>query len=450
MIANTLNPPTKEEINDVLRNRFRLDLVDNVVSFELILREKDPVAYDRMRASFEKTLATHARPDEVLRRSYVSPAYALHLECVFPRSEIRGLQPDMALHYPVCTVEEILRMQNPSSAEDQLLLLRANAIADNSRLKRVFLRRRERQGRSWSLTSHFSQTRFQRYLNDLPQDKRLRCAQVPAGFAFLREPNGACVRTDFGDLIMISEALEKYLYFMNIFLFESEEVPESDRLAALLIASRTMLLLESPDFDLDPRGHLPVRVHRGLKASVDIQMQFVIGHEYGHLLLKHLDRSIAGDPPIRVIPGYVKKRYQYYTPKQTQELAADVAALLDPILDDDTLLARLTGAIWFFLGLELFYGVMRFVQGSVKTVKTHPPPVERIWALYESVRLARPSLESKLPSSEDLQRTIDHVLYLKGSLLTEFLPKHRDKFEFYGSMYLASFRRAVLTDRFDY
>lgn len=449
MIVNMLKQPIKAEIEDIVRNRFQLNPIDDVVSFELILREKDPVEYDRMRSSFEESLAAHAKPEEILRRSYVGPAFALHLEYVYPRSDIRGLQPEMALHYPICTVEEILRMQNPRSADDQLLLFRANVIADNSRLKRVFLRRREIQGRSWSLTSHFSQTRFQRYLEDLPPGKRQRCAQVPAGFAFLREPNGACVRTDHGDLIVISEALEKYLYFMNIFLFESE-VPLIDRLSALLIASRTMLLLESPDFDLDPRGHLPVQVHRGLKATVDLQMQFVIGHEYGHLLLRHLDRSIAGDPPFGVIPSYIKNRYQYYTPKQTQELEADLAALLDPILGDGALLERLTGAIWFFLGLEVYYGVMRSVKGSVKTSKTHPPPVERIWALYGSVRLARPSLESKLPSSENLQKIIDEVMRLKGTLLTEFLPYHKDVFEFYGSLYLPSFRGPALVDRFDY
>ncbi|SLM22272.1 Uncharacterised protein [Streptococcus dysgalactiae subsp. equisimilis] len=179
-------------------------------------------------------------------------------------------------------------------------------------------------------------------------------------------------------------------------------------------------------------------------------MQFVIGHEYGHLLLKHLDRNAAGGAPLGVIPGFVQRRLQYYTPHQEQELAADAAALLDPVIDDKVLADRLMGAIWFFLGLELLYGVAGFIKNSPLVSKTHPPPIDRLWVLNEAVLTARPAVKDFAYSHIELDEMVGRTLRLKGTLLEHFFPNNRHQLEVYGSIYLPTFRGQSLADHIDY
>jgi hypothetical protein len=442
--------PTREQIDDVIKNHFGLNPVNEVVNFETVRRDTNPAAFDRMREEFEKSLAARPDREDILRRSFFGPTFAIHLQSVFPRSEVKWIRPDMTVHFPVCTAEEIMRIQNPQTVADDLLALRANAIADSARLKRVFLRRRSLREHDWSLTSSFRDTAFQQYLAALPQEKRAKCRRVPAGFAFLKEPNGACMRSERGDFIVISEALEHYLYYMNAFLFEPEELSTDDLVASLMIAVRSMFLKESLDFDLDPRGDLPPALDQRLRAVVEDQIQFVIGHEYGHVLLKHLDRHAASAAPRGVIPGYVQSKLQYYTPLQNQELAADAASLLDPVVDDQILTDRLMGAIWFFLGLELLYGAAQFVKNSPLVSKTHPPPIERLWALNETVLVARPSIAAGAYSHAELDQMVARTLRLKGTLLEDFFPNNRHQFEVYGAIHLPTFRGPPLADRIDY
>lgn len=415
--------PTQELIAEVLRNHFGLNTDDQVVNFEIVRRETDPTTFDRIREEFEQSLVARPDREEILRRSFFGPTFAIHLQSVFPRAEVAWIRPDMAIHYPVCTAEEIMRIQNPLKVDDDLLALRANTISENPRLKRVFLLRRSLRKDNWSLTSSFRDTPFQQYLAALPQEKQARCRRVPAGFAFLTEPNGACMRSDRGDFIVISEALEHYLYYMNAFLFQPEEFSTGDLLASLMIAVRTMFLKESLDFDLDPRGSLPTALDQRLRAVVEDQMQFVIGHEYGHLLLNHLNRHAARAVPRGVIPSYMLKRLEYYTPLQNQELAADAAALLDPAIDDTVLADRLMGAVWFFLGLELLYSIERFLKNSTYVSETHPPPIERMWALNKTVLTARPSVAANVYSKDELESLVTMTLRLAGSLQEDFLPK---------------------------
>lgn len=442
--------PTQEQIDEVIRKNFGLNPVNDVVHPEIIRRETNPATFDKLREEFEKSLVARPDREDVLRRSFFGSTFAIHLQYVFPRSEVEWIRPDMFIHYPVCTAEEIRSIQDPQTVSHDLLALRANAIADNSRLKRVFLHRRSLREDDWSLTSSFRDTAFKQYLAALPHEKKTRCRAVPAGFAFLIEPNGACMRSDRGDFIVISEALEYYLYYMNAFLFEPKEFSTDDSLASLMIAVRTMFLKESLDFDLDPRGALPSALDQRLRAVVEEQMQFVIGHEYGHLLLNHLDRHAAGAAPRGVIPGYIQRGLQYYTPLQNQELAADVAALLDPNLDDQDLADRLMGAIWFFLGLELLYGVAAFVKNLPPLSKSHPPPIPRLWVLKETVLAARPSVVALVYSDAEIDQLVTRTLRLKVNLTENFFPNNRHKLEVYGAVYLPTFHSQPLADRIDY
>jgi hypothetical protein len=442
--------PLFDEINTVIRERFGLSPQDDVVNVEIIMRKTNPDRYDRMRASFEAALAASPNREEVLRRSYVGETFTIQLQSVFPRSEIEWIPPKLAVHYPICTADEIRRINYPNSAEDHLLTLRADAIADNPRLKKVFLRRRERNKENWSLTAHFECKDFKCYLKTLPIEKRTICHKVPAGMAFLREPNGACMRSDGHDFIVVSESLRYYLYYMNAFLLGQNTLQGDDILAALLIAVRTMLQTEALDFDIDPRGDLPAEFDQYISALVDDQIQFVIGHEYAHLMLGHLKKKMLGAPPLGVMPHDVQERVKYYTPKQNQELAADAGALLDPNLNNQQVAERLFAATWFFLGLEIFYAIAKCVGSSSHLAKTHPPPIERIWALRREVLGAR-TLDSEIIYSDgDLEQVIAWFDGLKMQLLGDFVQKNSNAFKTYGSIYIPTYRGAVLHDRIDY
>lgn len=442
--------PLWDEIDAVVRNQFGLDPKSDVINFERIRRAPDPERYDRMRASFEAALATAPNRDEILKRSYVGETFAIHLQSVFPRSDIEWIHPSLAVHYPVCTAEEIRRIQRPETAEDHLLVLRADAIADSSRLKKVFLSRREKNKEKWSLTAHFDCDDFRQYMEVLPPAKRATCRKVPAGMAFLREANGSCMRADGKDFIVISESLRHYLYYMNAFLFGEKTLDVNDRLAVLTIAVRTMLLTESLDFDLDPRGTLPEKIDRHVSNLVEDQIQFVIGHEYAHLLLGHLNKKALGAPPLGVIPHDIQERFKYYTPKQEQELAADAGALLDPQLSQVEIAERLYAAMWFFLGLEILYAIVGHVDPALRPAKTHPPPTERLWALRQKV-LAAHNLDPEMAySDEEVERAIAWVDDQKKQLLKDFIPKNLDTFKFYGAVYVPSYRGPVKHDRIDY
>ena len=280
--------PSIDQINRVIRTEFGLSPVDDVVNIEIVRRKQDPERYDRLRAEFEEQLLRHPDAQTVRRRSYFGENFAIHLQSSFARKEVAGIEPELVVHYPICTLEEIRRIQTPSCAADYLLALRADAIADSPRLKRVFLARRKRQPRDWSLSSHFEATAFERYLSALSEEERAACQGIPAGMAFLREPNGVCIRSPRGDFMVVSESLQTYLYYMNVFLHAQDDIPMGDCMAALMIALRTMFLTEAQDFDLDPRGPLPQEVDSRIAALVESQLQFVIGHEYAHLLLGHL------------------------------------------------------------------------------------------------------------------------------------------------------------------
>lgn len=81
------------------------------------------------------------------------------------------------------------------------------------------------------------------------------------------------------------------------------------------------------------------------------------------------------------------------------------------------------GAVWFFLGLELLYSIERFLKNSTYVSETHPPPIERMWALNKTVLTARPSVAANVYSKDELESLVTMTLRLAGSLQEDFLPK---------------------------
>lgn len=449
-MSDAMQSHTKK-IDEVLRHQFGLNPESHVVMFEFLLRSNDPERYDRAKDTHENQLATRLDRADVDRRVFYGDDFAVFLECSFPRSEISDISPYMSFHYPICTLDEIARIERPANSMDFLLSLRANAIADSPRLTRVFLSRRARKLSDWSLTSYFDRTPIEYYLNLLAENDRMSCEDVAAGIGFLREPNGVCMRNPLGDVLIISESLKSFLYYMNAFIFYREDIPGEDAIACLMIAIRTMFMTEALDFDIDPRGDLPDKIHSECTALVSTQLGFVVGHEFAHHLLGHLDRGALTAVPRGVMPSDKEMDdVRYYSPRQKEEFEADAGALLHVQDDTDAVLEMLNGATYFFLCLDVFYAVSDYISPKVRSAMTHPSPIDRIWALRKTIFANGLVEEEGTYSNEQMEEMIADVRELKDLLIKEFVPFNVENMEWYGSIYLPSFRKAELFDRIDF
>ena len=369
----------------------------------------------------------------------------LRLHEIVKQREIEGVTIDQASWYGHCSEDEIRRIFYPEKTEDVLLKLQADEIADNVRLVRVFLKRREKHVGEWSLSNHFKTDMFEKYVKILPKKIRRECSTVASGIAFLKEPNGQCVNTQYGPLIVISETLKIFLYYMNLFYHgEFWGVSKNDCFHAFLIAIRTMLLSESLDFDLDPRGDLPPQMHREIMKLVDWQMKFVIAHEYAHYYLGHLEsaeKKACGEPFI--CKGGIE-HITSYNISQKDELEADAFAILNskyPRLQKSEFAAC---AMNMFVYYSIYEAVRQYLYPSDPMTKTHPPGMNR--AL---------ELRKRLPNELGMEHKVlvNHLQYADSFcdyLAKEFLPFHVEELEKYGSFYLPSFKGKNLMDRIDY
>ncbi len=344
-------------------------------------------------------------------------------------------------------------MQSPQNAEDYLLKLRADAIADNPRFIRIFLSRYNKKQAEWTLSSFYQNTAFSNYMRKLPQYYAEKCRDIPAGFAYLKEPNGACIKSEFGNVIVISEALEYFLFYMNVFIFSKGwEMPRDDALSAFVIAAKTMLRTEPLDFDLDPRESLPRKVKVECWRMVRAQINFIIGHEYAHLILGHLNGNAVKFDAFSMLGAASSSQdnLKYYTPRQNQEFDADVGSILHADYDDVETATNLDAATIFFIALDVFYAVDDYINPPINLVKTHPDPLDRIWRLRDAVHLARPGSQEHSYPAEGIHSVISAMEIFKKFLVADLLPVQIEIFEDFQSVYLPSFRRRKLYDRFDY
>jgi hypothetical protein len=439
--------PFEEEIAHITREHFGIRPGISADT-ETIFRADNPTEFDRMKADFDAGLLKHRDPPSVMRRCFVGPKFAVFLLCAYPVEEIQNIPPQLRRYYPVCTTEEIRRLDSPKSAEDVLLRLRADEIVNNIRLFRVFLKRREVSGQSWSLSSHFSNGQFESYLLNLPEEKQRICAPVAAGTAFLLHPNGVCVSTPWGPVIVVSESLENYLYYMNVFLLtlDSEETEQQESTQALFIAIRTMILTETPDFDLDPRGLAPEPVNERARSLARTQMDFVVGHEYAHILCGHV-RGIRLTAP-SVFPLPPPKQPRIFSPAQKQEFAADLGSLLNPGWGKQQIVPYVYAVHFFFYGLDLLEEVTEYLHPK-RQAGPHPAARDRLLNLRAG--LVRHGLfdEKQYGDASAMKTTFRRIVKLRRTL-RGMLPKIDDRIRMYGSMYLSSNTSAPRLDRIHY
>ncbi|MBD8683955.1 hypothetical protein [Pseudomonas sp. CFBP 13719] len=438
--------------HDLLIQHFGLDPSLYVFQLEIIQRKDHPEKFDIAKKEYESNLAGHPKRADIAAKLYVGDQFIAHLTGSYLKSEIEGLSENGKFFYPICTRQEIARIEAVSNVDDYLLKLRAETVVDDPRLARIFLKRRDSASSSWSLTSYYDSYDFEEYIDYLSAEHASECRNISYGYVLSRDPHGVCINTSFGKVVVLSEALRHFLFYMNAyFKGQLEGLDGKDTQACLLIACRTMLLTESQDFDLDPRGELPPQIRSYCNALVEDQVKFIIGHEFAHALLGHFGSAAdsTSNPELFSVSrsGHCER---FYTPRQYQEFEADAGSILHADYSDQGCSSILNAAVLFFLYLDLFYAVSDYINPPFNPSNTHPDPIERIKALRKTVLEARTADMSTLYSEQDVEDWIKWVSNIKDFLVSEVLPFEIDEFERYGSVYLPSYRTEVLFDRFDF
>jgi hypothetical protein len=345
----------------------------------------------------------------------------------------------------LCSHEEIERIFNVSSASDYLLKIRADATIDHVRIYRVFRQRMADAGENWRFNDYFDTSPFKNYVEYLADEDYTAAQELTAGFVFCNKPNGQIEKTEFGNIITISESLRYFLYFMNLAILDhgDAEVPQDVRSAAIKIAIRTMLQSETLDFDLDPRGEIPKQVHDNTQYHTDRQLEFIVGHEFAHHFLGHLNDSNLIEGTYLSAQELGEKTHKFFSYAQQDELDADISAIERPVYTPDMRADLVNRALFFFVYLHIYQGVKDQIMPSMGGAKSHPDPIDRFHHMYnhfkDSVELDEENLKSLLELSD---------IYKKS--LVEDVALNFESYESYGSIYLAQWRGKVLIDRVDF
>ena len=391
---------------------------------------------------FEKNLKLHPNYD-VIKNNFIidkERKILIHILQIIPASEVSDLTDEQITFYPLCNKSEIERIFNPKNAYDFLLKHRAEQVIDTMRLRRVFISIMNQDRPNWNFSKHFDTKSFYIYLNTLPTDKQTVCKTIPCGTIYIKDANGYCMKSPFGNIVVISFALKRFLYYMNLFYYgEEPEIPSHDCFEALVIATRIMLGKESLDFEIDSRGEIPKKTHELIQNYTDWQMLFIAGHEYAHHYLNHLlDASIG---KLSVHTSELNEKSKFYTFSQQNELDADYASVMSPNITDEDRSSLANSAFYFFFWLEIYETVEHYFHPPTYKPRTHPLPLNRVDEL-------RAKLDSKYGvSKEFLDNEKEKIIGYKNELITNILPFETDIFEFTGSAYLSSSRGAVKIDR---
>jgi hypothetical protein len=372
----------------------------------------------------------------------------LHLTGIVKTSDYEGLGEDATFFAPFCSRADIEKINSPKTASDFLLQLRAESMVDNPRFIRVFKSRKGKKT-NWSLEQYYSdRKREELYLSNLSKGNYERLKNIPSGSVYLDGANAICAKTDAGNIIAVSEPLEYFLYFMNIFFYGDEfGIKGEDISAAFRIAQRIMAGHESFDFDIDPRGTLPKHIDIWMKNITNLQYQFILGHEYSHHLLGHIkDSNLHSDSLSAFMAMHEgKNTIQHYKYSHKLEYDADWYSMKNikgnsKFKDDISNAAFLT-----LMYLETSRLVLDYVNpGRTNQVGTHPDPVSRIFKI-------RKKLNNKYGfKREQLDNDLDYLKRYTEQFISQYLAFNFDSFESYGSHYLPSYKVRLLNDRVDF
>lgn len=347
---------------------------------------------------------------------------------------------------PLCSEYQINRILNITNSKDYLLKLRADSILNDMRLYRVMINKYKKANGFWNFTNEYSEEEFNRYIKYLDEENSEKCSLIERGYIHSNDPNGLCISTTYGDIILISESLRHFLYFMNLYASDfNKDISLNIRIAALTVAIRIMLKAESMDFELDPRGEVPKEIDELNKIWVKEQLQFVIGHEYAHSLCGHLDKENVIEKSLFSHGSTnVTNTYKIYNKSQQQEFEADIQSLILPMYSNDVFEEKVNAAIFFFKYIDIFEYAQEIIAPSMNPIKTHPDPIERIWNIYENTKG-----RLKRINKDYINNIIDDNNTIKN-FLSDDIGYNIEKYENYGSIYLGSWKKKMLRDRIDY
>jgi len=393
---------------------------------------------------FFKQLKNHKRYDEI-KDDFIYDKdldIFIHIHNRFLLSEIDDLSDEEKFFYSFMNKDEIKRAFNIKSASDFLLRFRAEQVETSARLKRVFSKLKSKFGDKWKFANYFESKQYRKYLNRLSHERKVICLDIPHGTIHAKEANGMCMRTPYGNVIVLSYALRHFLFYMNLFHYgEYLGVASEDILAAFVLAIRIMIGTESLDFEIDSRGRLPGSMKKKIDYVTDWQMNFIIGHEYAHHYLGHLkSKSILKSNPRA---SDLKNDIKYYTYNQQCEFEADLYSISEVSYNEYEKAQMLDGAFLFFSFLEMYNRVEEYFSPKKQYPLTHPDPLDRMWRLHESIKI------DGCLTKDDLESIVSYNSKFVESFLVDFLPYNIESIEDVGSVYLPSYRKKILVDRLD-
>lgn len=361
------------------------------------------------------------------------------------------LEIDKGFFELICNQDEVERIFNPQNSNDYLLKVRAETVIDNdSHLLRTIRNRKQQNPNNWNFTQHFSTKEFDNYIKKL-LPKYIKHTSISKGMVFSNDPNAALMRSDYGDIIVVSESLRYFLYFMNLCYVDFDiEVPLHVRQAAQMIAIRTMLKTETMDFEQDPRGIIPENLNQQINLLVDEQLEFIIGHELGHHFCNHLDKSNLIERSLfRPLKNEAQSKVEkFYNRTQQQEFEADIMAIKALNLNKKLKSEFIYNSILFFIYLDVYQIVSEYIFPIKSSAYlTHPSPIDRLWNIFND-----------LIKYHDIDKEIIYKMIEFANMQKEFLLEHVgfniEDFEMFGSFYLdkpnSTWRGRELIDRVDY
>lgn len=373
-----------------------------------------------------------------------------HLRGFNSAKEVEGLTHDEIFFIAFCSKKEILRLRNIKGPHDYLLRLRANAIVDEARIVRVMSTRRdkyEESGRYWSLTEyyHTKDSYHKSYISLLEKKNMKRVKSVPSGIAPIPEVNALCIKSLAGDVVVVSESLEYFYYFMTIaFYGDLYDIELVDRIDALIIALRIIKGSEALDFDIDSRGELPAHVEREIQSLVKCQMQFTFGHEYAHYLCDHIP---SADVLMRMSSSkpYLNELAMY---SHSLEYEADHYSLknINPKSKDYKGITQGAFSVLLYLHFIEEYG-NKFGVGNFSVSETHPTAKDRVDKLLDNLGTKSFIKSTDIAEMFSVAKELSEILNERVDYLKEDQP---DLFGFYGSLYLIGYKKKILKDRVDF
>lgn len=369
-------------------------------------------------------------------------------------AETFDLKLERAWFQRICSSSELERVLKVQNADDYILRLRAETIADNIRIYRVFLNKVhycETHGLQWELEKYFKTDNYNEVLRRLDKEKAELCRRVSSGAIISNEPNGQIFSTDYGICSTYSTVLEQFTRYSMLALLQfGDKVPMDVRIQAMRIAIRIMLQTESLDFDVDPRGIIPKDIEDVIHLLYSLQMDFIVAHEFSHLINGDLNNAAVAKQAI--LKAHFKDQQDYkmmnaYNTSQKQEFKADIGAMTYPKWEIERYSRYYYATMMWFASLAIYEAAENTVFPPIG-YQSHPGAKARYKNLLENAPQPK-DFDKKL-----YYEIIPELVSFWERFVTEDISVNYDCYEMYGSLYLAGanteWRGRELIDRVDY